>query len=50
MDPGGSVEKWRGEPCCFPRLARNQVTSPITGFSPDFPEIVGYRKSLETES
>jgi putative flavoprotein involved in K+ transport len=30
-------------------LARNWVTSPITGFSPVFPEIAGYRKSLETE-
>jgi hypothetical protein len=26
------------------------VTSPITGFSPVFPEIAGYRKLLETES
>jgi NAD(P)-binding Rossmann-like domain len=33
----------------LPRLARNWVTSPITGFSPVFPEFAGYRKSLETE-
>src|SRR5215204_6387558 len=26
-----------------------RVTSPITGFSPVFPEIAGYRRSLETE-
>jgi putative flavoprotein involved in K+ transport len=30
-------------------LARNWVTSPITGFSPVFPEVAGYRKSLEME-
>jgi len=29
----------------LPRLARTYVTSPITGFSPVFPEIAGYRKS-----
>jgi hypothetical protein len=33
-----------------PRLARSWATSPITGFSPVFPEIAGYRKSHRKES
>jgi len=54
MAGGGGSWRFCGEvvrlSLLLPRLARNWVTSPITGFSPVFPEIADYRKSLETES